>query len=223
MAAEKPNGQITTHRETTKRERSFDELVKEIATGSVSRRQSLRLMSGALFGGLLASIPGMAWAARPICSSGVRCRGQCCPEGTTCIKGAGGGCSCPTGQTRCDSGTCTDLFIDVNNCGECGNVCSVGQVCYSGCCVDPVPQHACLGCSPDEQPVCNHVGPCQYACFCLMTAEGTCACVQGGGCEHFQACDTTADCPFGYTCYSAPNNSCGHNVCVLNCSAEVLS
>src|SRR5215217_3343514 len=43
---------------------SFDELAKGLATGTVSRRQVLRLFGGALLGGLMASIPGVALAQK---------------------------------------------------------------------------------------------------------------------------------------------------------------
>src|ERR687883_188227 len=44
------------------RERSFDELAKGLANNSVSRRDALKLVGTALAGGVLASIPGIAWA-----------------------------------------------------------------------------------------------------------------------------------------------------------------
>ena len=46
------------------RERSFDELAKGLAAGTVSRRKAIRLMGAALVGGALASVPGAAWAAK---------------------------------------------------------------------------------------------------------------------------------------------------------------
>ena len=102
------------------RERSFDELAKGLVTGTVSRRKALRMFGAGLVGGTLASIPGIAWAVKPVCASGVKCKGECCPEGATCVKGAGGGCTCPTGQTACN-GTCVDTKTDKRNCGACGN------------------------------------------------------------------------------------------------------
>ncbi len=44
--------------------KSFDELARELANGTVSRRKVLRILSGALVGGMLTSVPGAAWAAR---------------------------------------------------------------------------------------------------------------------------------------------------------------
>jgi len=40
------------------RERSFDELARGLANGSISRGKALRLMGAALLGGALAAIPG---------------------------------------------------------------------------------------------------------------------------------------------------------------------
>ena len=142
------------------RERSFDELAKGLVTGTVSRRKALRMFSAALVGGTLASIPGIAWAVKPVCPSGVKCKGECCPEGATCVKGTGGGCTCPTGQTACN-GTCVDTNTDPFNCGGCGNQCGQGQppCCIEGTCVgfaqaDPSQGDLCVcagggdGCSP---------------------------------------------------------------------------
>jgi hypothetical protein len=42
-------------------ETSFDNLAKGLASGTVSRRQALTWMGSALLGGVLASIPGVAW------------------------------------------------------------------------------------------------------------------------------------------------------------------
>ena len=45
------------------RERSFDDLARGLANGSISRGKALRLMGAALVGGVLASIPRVAVAA----------------------------------------------------------------------------------------------------------------------------------------------------------------
>jgi hypothetical protein len=42
---------------------SIDELAKGLASGTLSRRKALRWMGSALLGGVLASVPGVAWAA----------------------------------------------------------------------------------------------------------------------------------------------------------------
>ena len=50
------------HQEDVTVEHSFDELAKGLADGGVSRRRALQLIGQALLGGVLASIPGVAWA-----------------------------------------------------------------------------------------------------------------------------------------------------------------
>ena len=47
-------------REDNTSNHSLDELAKGLANSSVSQSRALKLMSGALLGGLLASIPGVA-------------------------------------------------------------------------------------------------------------------------------------------------------------------
>ena len=155
---------------------TFDELAKGLATGTVSRRKALRMFGAALVGGTLASIPGFAWAAKPVCPSGVKCKGQCCAEGEICVKGAGGGCTpCPTGQTACN-GTCVDTNTDPFNCGSCGNQCGSGQppCCVQGTCMGPAatgPGDLCIcafggnGCSPlGETFVCCADNICRETC-----------------------------------------------------------
>jgi hypothetical protein len=86
-----------------RRESTFDELAKGLASGEVSRGKALRLMGAALVGGTLASVPGIAWAApRP------RPDGKKCKRDSQCASGncAGGVCQaqggCPSGTTECD-------------------------------------------------------------------------------------------------------------------------
>lgn len=66
MAAEDRNGEGSTQAECTgcgPRESSFDELAKELASGTISRRGVLRLIGSAIVGTVLASVSGVAWAA----------------------------------------------------------------------------------------------------------------------------------------------------------------
>jgi hypothetical protein len=107
---------------------SLDELAKGLATGAISRHKAIRLMGGALVGGMLVSVPGMAWAKpKP-----GKCKpGTPCPNGTRCLPNAhGGGGTCPCG------GFCT------TSCAACGP----SQVCVqagSSVCADLSP-FACV-------------------------------------------------------------------------------
>jgi hypothetical protein len=96
----------------TQVDHSIDRLARGLATGTVSRRKALRMLGAALVGGALASIPGVAWAAKGGNSECVKCckenfppgpeRGQCISAGArgecpvTC-DGNGGG-ECPPGS-----------------------------------------------------------------------------------------------------------------------------
>ena len=137
MPSEERNGELANREEATM-ESSFDALAKGLANGTVSRGKALRLMGAALVGGALASIPGMAWAAKPSCPSGVTCKGQCCPVGATCGKAKGGGCTCPTGQTACGgqcvTNTCSNQG-EAFNPATCQCECPTGQVVCNNACI----------------------------------------------------------------------------------------
>ena len=112
---------------------SFDQLARGLASGTVTRGQALKLAGGALLGGLLASIPGVAWAQgeRPCPPGTHRCPpgGPCVATGTPC---PGGGC--PDGLQRCGD-TCLDLENDLLNCGGCGHQCPPeAYACEGGFC-----------------------------------------------------------------------------------------
>ncbi len=138
MALEEHNANHSHHERSTA-ELSFDELAKDVASGTLSRRKALRLLGAALVGGAFASMPGVAWAAKGGNRECVRCcketygpgreRGQCISAGArgecpvTC-DGNGGLCppeSCccvcrytdkATGQvltTTCQSGVSHDF------------------------------------------------------------------------------------------------------------------
>src|SRR5215213_9612784 len=92
---------------TSNVETSFDDLAKGLHDGTLSRRGALRMLGAALFGGALASVPGMAFAA-PCRSPRTRCAGQCCADGVTTCQGTGKNktcgpvpVTCPLGQEVC--------------------------------------------------------------------------------------------------------------------------
>ena len=152
-------------------EHSFDELAKGLADGSVSRRQALRWIGGALVGGLLASIPGAAaFAQQPstFCGSGYcyppkvcekgggRPRCVCptvnCPQGAT-VNQQTCECQCPSGQEMC-GGRCVSSCTGGRTLDQstCTCECPPGTtLCGNGSCVSS----NCTGGKPSiNTPVC---------------------------------------------------------------------
>jgi Stigma-specific protein, Stig1 len=102
-------------------EERFDHLARELATGSVSRRQALRFVGAALATAVLTPLlPEKAEAlTRRLRRLRRRCRRQ---GGTVCHR------------------KCVDTMTDTQNRGECGHVCEddgnpcTEAVCASGFC-----------------------------------------------------------------------------------------
>ena len=166
------------------RDHSFDELAKELATGTVSRGKAIRWMGGALLGAALASVPGVALAddCRRL---GRECRrdSQCCSK--NCVRrGDDKVCGCPEGQTLCKKprgeGRCVNLQKNENHCGECFNRCAEGQECVSGACT---PACGANGDSCTEGTQC-----CSGNC-----SNGTCACK-----PYSSACNNNSECCSGF-------------------------
>ena len=93
-----------------------------------------------------------------VCCAGDCYSGNCCEDGDcpspgsnrcashTCQCGTSAPCSGSTPDC-CGEGndaTCTDTDTDVNNCGGCGEVCGLQQVCDGGECACPCPDMACF-------------------------------------------------------------------------------
>ncbi len=106
------------------RERSFDELARGLAEGSVTRGKALRLMGAALVGGTLASLGiGEAAAAPPGCKR----NGKNCTRNNQCCSGncSNGTCACKTyssdctKNSECCSGYCNQFGICDQNVVEC--------------------------------------------------------------------------------------------------------
>ncbi len=147
MPAAEQSGEVT-NREGMTRERSFDELAKGLANGSVSRGRALKLLGAVLVGGVLASIPGLAWAQQGPPES----RGRPCPKGA--IK-CGDTC-CFSPEDRCCRGVCTNVVFDRSNCGRCGNECAPGEDCCGERCVplNTSQNCGCCGCGCLETELC---------------------------------------------------------------------
>jgi hypothetical protein len=186
------------------RERSFDELARGLANGSVSRRKALRLMGAALVGGALASIPGAAFGApqgNSACDAfchenfSGRDAGTCTRQGArgtgpcyscTAVAGCGPNFSpsCTGGQTyNCSSCTCAALCPAPPACtATCP--CVSGQTCVNGNCC-PTSRACgttcCDACSTCQDGTC--VSSCAAGQDCL--SNGTCVttCPSGGSLE----------------------------------------
>jgi hypothetical protein len=65
MAAEDHNKGRSYRVNPAKVNHSLDDLAKGLASGTISRREAVRLLGVALLGSALASVPGFAWAAPP--------------------------------------------------------------------------------------------------------------------------------------------------------------
>ncbi|MBL8684761.1 MAG: hypothetical protein JNK05_36630 [Myxococcales bacterium] len=91
--------------------------------------------------------------------------------------------SCPAGETVCTSGAlmaCVDLRADPLNCGACGTVCEMGQICASGACACRAGRTACGGACVDTQTDSANCGMCGRACPSGQScASGACACPMG--------------------------------------------
>jgi hypothetical protein len=133
---------------------SVDELAKGLATGTLSRRKALRLVGAALVGGVLASIPGVAWA-QPQRPAGA-CRPQC-PEGYTCTRSS---------RERGQGGKQIFFCCPADPQGEC---CLPEDFCPSGECCLPEGQ-----CMPNGQCCFGEIMPNGECCQGEVTPNGEC-------------------------------------------------
>jgi hypothetical protein len=172
------------------RDHSLDELAKGLADRSLSRRDALKWVVTAAIGGLLATIPGVAWAAKP---TNPPVRGGKGPCGTTASGGP---------LTNC-RGKCVDLQTNTENCGQCSRVCSQGESCQGGTCVGAPPptvqcDNALNNCSLDD-------------CIC---GAGT-ACAANGDCVLPVQCDNGLNNCATDACICGAGETCISGDCVV--------
>jgi hypothetical protein len=98
--------------------RTFDELARGLASGSITRGKALKLMGAALLGGTLASVVGIGEAAAD--PTGCKRNGKHCKRDNQCCSGH---CS--------SSGTCGVRPV---GCASNGVRCGSASVCCSGHC-----------------------------------------------------------------------------------------
>jgi Stigma-specific protein, Stig1 len=180
--------------------RTFDELARALASGTLSRGKALRLMGAALVGSALGSIPGVAWAGDDRCSEGQTRCGERCVNLKTNERHCGS-CRnrCRSTQTCC-KGRCVNLQRNERHCGECFNRCDEGEECVNGVCGGGEPicdppctdaEHECAEVPGGGQTFCQPICPgCNCSCFDLADGTGV-ACV---------ACEVG--------CPRAPNDDC---------------
>ncbi len=103
-------------------------------------------------------------------------RPSCMREGAAYACGSG----CPVStQTLCGT-SCSDVRVDVANCGSCGNICPSGADCQNGTCLCPAGQSICGNRCVSLQASNNNCGACGAVCspgqVCL---SGSCRCPVG--------------------------------------------
>lgn len=82
--------------------------------------------------------------------------------------------SCPAGQTEC-GGACVDTTVDGANCGACGQVCGVEQLCTAGACAClNAGLMACGDVCVDPQSDRANCGACGTSCGARFCASGAC-------------------------------------------------
>jgi hypothetical protein len=176
---------------------SFDDLAKGLASGTLSRGKALRLLGGALVGGALASLPGVAWAQGGGNSACVRCCKRAFEPGEKITvrgreRSARGYCISQSAKNRqcyvpCEDNGNGDCPYGEELCGgECVLKCPEGQVRDFSTCV----------CSGEACPPSNLLTP-------VGGGDPICAC--GGGCV--ASCD---ECESGTICASG-GDFCGSN------------
>jgi Ion channel inhibitory toxin len=208
--------------------RSFDELARALAEGSISRRRALKLFAGSA---LAALIPSQALAddcvrvchvpfdretrecdfakAETRCVSRLErlrhlnkhpcdCRGRC--ANCLCIPN---GDTCSTGGTPCCSGNCSGGKCAAA-CGSIGATCTSGGDCCSGlvCKGETGFRQCAASCIPSEATTCDPTAssPCSNSsCSCTREFSGT-----GYYCTGFAGvtttCTTSCECPGGNIC-----------------------
>lgn len=70
---------------------------------------------------------------------------------------------CPNGTMLCN-GTCVDVLADLQNCGSCGNNCSLGMSCIKGACTCMADLIACNKTCTDTRVDPRNCGACGNVC-----------------------------------------------------------
>src|SRR6266508_6665314 len=154
----------------------LDTLSRALARG-ISRKDFLRLLGAVALAALL---PGPASSAR---------QRRPCSDG----------CAAPFPD--CCGEFCTNVEIDVSNCGGCGHACAPGLICRGGTClaVEPPP-------TPEAPPPASCQPPCAANQVCIGESGGALCCDQALACLN--------------TCYPSPPQRCEAGAASWCCPAE---
>ena len=173
---------------------SFDDLSRALAKG-VTRRQAVKLVGGAVVGGLLTTLHLDSVRAAPD-----PCNVFC---GKTANTSGAAHAACVQACHKC-GGNVQNLCFGPTSVTCCQN----GTICANGQCQTPFTcsGHGCGVACPSPAG----------GCGCVTTAEGTTACVQEM-CT-FTSCTSSADCGAGSVCFT--ERCCGTgSFCVPLCTA----
>lgn len=191
MALEEHNANHS-HQERSRAELSFDELAKDVASGTLSRRKALRLLGAALVGGALASMPGVAWAAGR--KGGNRECVRCCKEkygpgrkrGQCISAGARGECPVTCDGNGGGESPCEDVPVL-----ECPSNSRGAQVCLNveG---EAVVEKACCPKETSSGVTCVYI---------ICTGDLVCVCCPPGGpCPCLMLNDPCVSAPTAISC-----------------------
>jgi hypothetical protein len=116
--------------------------------------------------------------------------------------------------------SCTDVSVDIGNCGRCNNRCDPGQLCTAGSCVTPCapPGLVCNGACVDATRDLANCGRCNNRCAAGQVCSAG-ACVtptvtgMAGG-----ACVRDSDCGAGGACLATGSGFTG-GYCIYGCPA----
>lgn len=183
---------------------SIDDLARDLASGTISRRTALRrLAAGALGIGLAAAPTVLAEELeRGNCPKSRRCGKKCCPKGAKCKNGK---CKCKAGKKKCGK-SCVDLESSQDHCGSCNTPCNEDETCVGGECT---PNTICGNDVVEGEEECDGNDLNGMSCSDLGFDGGTLACDNGctfdtSGCFILEGCGSRE-------CGQAPNGEqCGN-------------
>ena len=185
-------------------EHYFDELARGLASGTVSRSKALRMLGAALVGGVLASVPGVAWAAKPPGQKGCRIQGQ------TRVNGQ---CVCPASAPTTCGNQCVNTQTDLAHCGGCNQACTAPAnataTCAAGQCG--------FVCNPGSTAIGNSCCPTTQVCGTGASAN---CCPSNQGCLNGTCLEM---CPTELCCCSCYFRDPATGAIVATCQGNVSS